>query len=53
MEFMILTRRRQALELLLKNGDIGIAEYTQLSAQYEALLDKLTEKLKQGRNPEL
>lgn len=49
-EFEILTRRRQALELLFKNGDVGRAEYVQLSSRYEALFDKVSKKLDEKQN---
>jgi hypothetical protein len=43
-EFDIIKRRSQALDLLLKDGDIDQGEYRQLRDSYEELTKKISEK---------
>jgi hypothetical protein len=45
-EFDIIRRRSQALDLLLKDGDIDQGEYTQLRDSYEELTGKMNGKRK-------
>jgi predicted ATPase len=49
-ELQILNHRRAALDMLFKNGDIGLARYIQLSSQYGSLFEGLRNRLDQSKD---